>query len=109
MATKTVFDITTGVASVVPLTQAEIDAMSSVPVQPVVMSVTRAQALLAMDEAGVLDAVLSWVASSSRAVQIEFQNRQTFESTYPLIEQARDALGWTDDDVLGLFAIAATK
>lgn len=87
------------------------DPVAGAFVDPVVIpqSVTRRAAFLAMLEAGVLDDVIAWIESQSREVQIDFAEAQSFDVAHPAIEQAKAALGWTDDDVLGLFAIAGTK
>lgn len=79
------------------------------PQAPIPKSVTRRQAFQAMEEAGILDAVISWADSQPRSVRIDFDQSASFDLGNPLIEQASAALGLTDDDVLGLFAIASTK
>lgn len=90
--------------------EAGMPVLSDAPaISPIPKSVTRRQAFQAMEEAGILDAVISWADSQPRSVRIDFDQSASFDLGNPLIEQASAALGLTDDDVLGLFAIASTK
>ena len=65
-----------------------------------------AQGRLALLNAGLLDAVESWVATQSRAVQIEYASRTEWRRTWPLVVSAATALGLSDTDLDALFAAA---
>lgn len=68
--------------------------------------VTMRQARLALLQQGLLGSVETAMQSAGQAAQIEWEYAQGVEMGSPLVEAMRDALGLTDDDVLGLFAIA---
>ncbi len=77
------------------------------PVVPAVPTVvTMRQARLALLQQGLLASVEAAIASAGQAAQIEWEYAQGVEVDSPLVEAMRDVLGLTDDDVLGLFAIA---
>ena len=65
-----------------------------------------AQGRLALLNAGLLDSVESWVATQSRAVQIEYASRTEWRRTWPLVISAGTTLGLTDTDLDNLFAAA---
>ena len=72
------------------------------------MSCSRAQGKLALLQSGLLATVEAWVSSQSEAVQIEYADRNDWRRTWPLIEQARVALGLTDAQIDDLFTLAST-
>lgn len=72
------------------------------------MTCSRAQGQLAMLQAGVLDAMESWVATQSRATQIEYAARGTWRRDWPLVAMGAEALGLTEAQVDELFILAAT-
>lgn len=72
------------------------------------MSCSPAQGRLALLQAGMLDTVEAWVASQSRAVQIEYDARTEWRRTWPLVVDAAEALGLTEAQLDDLFALAAT-
>lgn len=71
-------------------------------------AVTPAQGQLALLQAGLLDTVEAWVASQSRAVQIEYKARTEWKRDWPLVIEAATALGLTEAQLDDLFALAAT-
>lgn len=71
-------------------------------------SCSPAQGRLALLAAGLLDTVEAWVVTQQRAVQIEYESRTEWRRDWPLIEQARVALGWTQDRVDALFQAAGS-
>lgn len=79
-----------------------------VPVAAKVLSVTPAQGQLALLQAGLLDTVEAWVASQSRAVQIEYKARTEWKRDWPLVIEAATALGLTEAQLDDLLALAAT-
>ncbi len=68
--------------------------------------VSMRQARLALLQQGLLASVETAIAAAGQAAQIEWEYAHGVEMDSPLVEAMRDALGLTDDDVLGLFAIA---
>ena len=70
------------------------------------MTCSPAQGRLALLNAGLLDAVEAWVATQSRAVQIEYASRTEWRRTWPLVISAGTTLGLTDTDLDALFAAA---
>lgn len=68
--------------------------------------VTMRQARLALHQQGLLDQVETAMQSADKTAQIEWEYADGVEMDSPLVASMRDALGLTDDDVLGLFAIA---
>lgn len=67
---------------------------------------SKADGQLALDAEGLLDTVETWIATQPRAVQIEYESRTEWRRDWPLIEQARVAMGWTQERVDGLFESA---
>lgn len=49
---------------------------------------------------------VSWVATQSRAVQIEHASRAEWRRTWPLVASAGTTMGLTDTDLDALFAAA---
>ncbi|HQU89610.1 MAG TPA: hypothetical protein PK620_13050 [Denitromonas sp.] len=103
---KTVFDVSTGITSVIPLTQDEIDAIPGDVPAPIPTVVTMRQARRALFQQGLLANVETAMQSAGQEALIDWEYAQTVEADSPLVGAMRDALGLTDDDVLGLFAIA---
>lgn len=103
---RIVFNVETGVASTVALTQQEIDALPGDAPAPVPTVVTMRQARLALLQNGLLQQVDTAMLSADQSAQIEWEYAQGVEMGSPLVASMRDALGLTDDDILGLFAIA---
>lgn len=102
MAYKTVVDVVTGDISTV-----EVPVANVAPTQTYAPSyVTMRQARLALLQQGLLASVEAAIAAAGQAAQIEWEYAQGVEMDSPLVEAMRDALGLTDDDVIGLFAIA---
>ncbi len=103
---KTVFDVSTGNVSVVALTQAEIDELPGTLPAPVPRVVTMRQARLALLQQGLLSSADAAITTAGQAAQIEWEYARIVEMDSPLVESMRTALTLTDDDILGLFAIA---
>lgn len=102
MAYKTVVDVVTGDVSTV-----EVPVANVAPTQTYVPRyVTMRQARLALLQQGLLASVETAMQSAGQAAQVEWEYAQGVEMDSPLVASMRDALGLTDDDVLGLFAIA---
>lgn len=72
------------------------------------MRCSRAQGQLALLQAGVLDALDAWVATQSRATQIEYAARGEWSRDWPLVATGATALGLTEAQVDDLFILAAT-
>lgn len=71
--------------------------------------VTIRQAELALREAGYLAAVESWVANLDGELEIYWKRSQTVRREHAFVESARVELGLTQQDMDGLFILAATK
>lgn len=71
-------------------------------------SVTRLQALLALNAAGLLTNVKSAVAVSDMATQLAFDNASTFDRDSPFMATMATALNLTSDQLDALFTSAAT-
>lgn len=91
----------------VALTQGEIDAANAVSPQ-IPSSITRGQFKLALFQLGLLDAVETAIAGSSRDVQINYADRLTFERNHPLVISVSRALGKTSTEIDALFVLGAT-
>ncbi len=90
--------------------QAQIDAYT--PPAPSA-SITRAQAKLALLQAGLLDAVQPAIdaitdSTQRRAAQIEWDDRLTFERTSGVLTNMATLLGMDGPQIDDLFALAAT-
>ena len=72
------------------------------------MKCSRAQGQLALLQAGVLDAMESWVATQPRATQIEYFSRVTWRRDWPLVATGAAVLGLTEAQVDELFILADT-
>ncbi len=75
--------------------------------QPV-ESITPRQARLALQQAGMLDAVTAWIATAPASVQIDWEFALEVRRDWPPIEECREALGLTEDQLDALFATAST-
>ena len=71
------------------------------------MVCSKAQGQLALLQAGLLDAVEAWVAGQERAVQIEYLARGEWRRDWPLVIGAGAAMGLSEAQLDGLFALAA--
>ncbi len=72
-------------------------------------SCTPRQARLALNELGERDIVESAVAASSRDVQDSWEYSTVYKRTDPMIIMLSSGLGWGDDKIDELFALAITK
>lgn len=72
------------------------------------MVCSKAQGQLALLQAGLLDAVEAWVAGQERAVQLEYLARGEWRRDWPLVIGAGAAMGLSEAQLDGLFALAAT-
>lgn len=82
------------------------------PPQPhtiVPAEVTIRQAELALREAGYLAAVETWVATLDGELEIYWKRSQTVRRDHAFVESARVELGLTQQQMDGLFILAATK
>ena len=75
---------------------------------PVLPTVTPRQAKIALYRAGLLDVVIAYIATAPREIQIEWEEALEFKPDYAPIMSAAAALGIPSDQVLQLFAVAAT-
>jgi hypothetical protein len=57
--------------------------------------------------AGLLDEVEAFVASQNRAVQISYENSNTFVRTEPMMASGFTALGFSEDQIDAFFVAAA--
>jgi hypothetical protein len=74
---------------------------------PLIMPVTKTQALIALQRAGKLDAVKAAVATDPEN-QIWFDTAQTWHRDNPRIQALAPAVGLTSKDLDDLFTLAAT-
>ena len=72
-------------------------------------SCTPRQARLALNELGERDIVESAVAASSRDVQDSWEYSTVYKRTDPMIIMLSSGLGWDDNKIDELFALAITK
>ena len=70
--------------------------------------ITPRQARLALLAAGLLDAVEAYIATQSRAVQLEWEYASEIRRDNALLTTAAAALGMTNEQVQALFTRAAT-
>lgn len=77
--------------------------------EPVIIptEISSIQAKLAIADAGLMGAVQAFIALLPIRDQVYWDCADTFERTHPLIEQARIALGMTQEDIDNLFILAA--
>lgn len=67
------------------------------------------QARLALYELGVLDDVEAYVAQAPKPVQIQWEFATSFRADNLLITEGAQSLGWTQQFIDQLFALAETK
>lgn len=77
-------------------------------VEGVPQTVTMRQARLALLGAGLLDLVTEAVAGAGQAAQIEWEYASDVGRNAMLIQTLSEAMGLTDEDLDGLFVLAAT-
>ena len=70
-------------------------------------SVTRMQAMIAMNNAGLLPTIQNWVAGQNTTIQLEWANAGSFSRSSPLINSAAATLGITQAQLDNLFIAAA--
>lgn len=75
---------------------------------PVPKIITIRQARRALYEAGLLDTVDAYVEGLSVPAQIDWSSSNEIERDHPLIEEARIALGMTNQEIDDLFILAAS-
>lgn len=75
---------------------------------PVPRSVTRFQALAALDGARLLDDIEAWIArpDTPRIVRLAWQNAQSFERSSPALHHIATVFGLTDEQLDQLFIAA---
>lgn len=78
-----------------------VDSLALIP-----KSVSRRQARLALSQSGLLDTLEAWIETQPQATRIWYQDASSFDRNNQLISQAATALGWTDAQLDGLFALA---
>jgi hypothetical protein len=69
-------------------------------------SVPMVFARIAMNNASVLEAVDTYIASAAQDIKIYYQYSQSIRRDSPMVEQVRVALGWTKDFLDDLFISA---
>lgn len=81
-----------------------------IPENPVPQSVSPLQAYLALDQAGVASAFEAWASNPARSfAEKAFINRaQEWRRDDPVLSAGAAALGLTDEQLDGLFVLAAT-
>lgn len=87
----------------------EIAAATAAAARAAIRPVSARQMLVALDESGLLDGIEAYVASQPRVVQITWARSQEFQRDNPLLNAGAAAFGLTDEQVDGLFALAASK
>lgn len=71
--------------------------------------ITIRQAVLALRESGYLAAVETWVTTLEGELEIYWKRSQTVRRDHAFVESARVELGLTQQQMDGLFILAATK
>jgi hypothetical protein len=90
-------------------TTEEIDAATLADARASIKPVTRKQMLIALHRAGLLDTIKGAVAASGNIeLQIAFDEALTFERNDPFLAAMAAALGKSDAEVDGIFALAAS-
>ena len=72
------------------------------------MVVTPRQANLALLASGLLETVENWINTQSKAIQIDWTKATEIRRDWPVIEQAKIALGLTEEQIDDLFTLAET-
>lgn len=83
----------------------DVPVITQEPFFPVLSAV---QIRLALDAAGLLNAVESAVESAGSAAQIWWKKSQDFARFHPILLQMIAALGWSDEQVNQLWTVAAS-
>ena len=107
-ALKTAQDALAASEAKVASLQAQIDAYTPPVPAKTVAVVSMRQARLALNAAGLLDAVEAAVASSTKDVQIEWEFSSELRRDWPTLVLLAGALGLTDAQLDALFIQAAT-
>ena len=81
---------------------------AAVKAESVPKSVPMVFARLAMHNANVLTAVDTYIANAAQDVKIYYQYSESIRRDSPIVEQARVALGWSNDFLDDLFIAAET-
>lgn len=90
-------------------TQEEIDAATIKAGRDAIQPVTRKQMLIALHRAGLLETIKQAVKDSGDIeLQIAFDEALTFERNDPFLAAMAAALGKSDAEVDGIFALAAS-
>lgn len=76
---------------------------------PVPQSVTRAQAKLALNAAGLLSSADGAIANAGTEAQIYWADASVFERSHPLIASIGGALGLSEAQIDALFQDAASR
>lgn len=97
-----------GVLAVMDQTEYDQALAAELNARRAAMSCSPAQGRLALLQVGMLDALEAWVATQSRAVQIEYAARTVWQRTWPLVASAGTALGLSEAQMDELFALAAS-
>lgn len=92
-----------------PATEQEISEAQTAYTRAQIPTVTAAQFRLALLDAGLLDAVETFVATAPRDIQLNWEYRLEFERSHPLVAATAYALGKSDTELDQLFMLAATK
>lgn len=79
-----------------------------VGLRPPQLSVTPRQARLALYQTGLLDPIAAWIAQADAATRIEWEFALEIRRDWPPIQACATALGLTEEQLDGLFAVAAT-
>lgn len=99
-------DYTDGDYRVIEHDSGAVERVLIVPEAPRVIaapSVTAAQAITAIANAGLLGALLAWVETLTPLERMQFERVQTFDLTSPLLNAGVAALGITEQEKLALF------
>jgi hypothetical protein len=97
MATEIILDLSTGTVTEVAYTP---------PPPPIPQSVTRAQAKLALNAAGLLSGAEAAIANAGAEAQIYWADASVFERAHPLIASIGGALGLSEAQIDDLFIAA---
>lgn len=76
------------------------------PTRFVPQMISRLQAKLALNAAGLLDDVETFLATADRSLQIYWNDTSDIHRDHPLIAGSAEALGWSDEQVDALFIAA---
>lgn len=85
----------------------EVRTGDDIPVMPVPRTLTSRQFWIAVDDAGLTDAVNAALDASPRRIKIEALQATEFVRDYPLLESMAKAIGKTPADIDALFVYGA--